>query len=529
MADPKKHEIEENQAKELANKLWDIANDLRGKMDSSKFKNYILGVIFYRYLSEHTEEYMNNLLKNDHITYEDALADKDFHDTVVEWSLDYLGYFMKPENMWKNLIKKIDDNNFSIQDFETAINETMGSSVGHKSEAAFDKLFDDMNLQDKDLGREVSDRTDLIKKVMLKVNDLNFGLKDADFDVLGTAYMILIGLFQSDAGKKGGEFFTPTSAAELLARLATVGLTECNSVSDCCAGSGSLLLQVQNYVPNKISHFYAQEENGSTYNLLRMNLIMHGLSPEEFTTYNDDTLRHDNFGNTKFMVQVDNPPYSLKWDAPASLLEDERYASAGVLAPKSHADLAFVEHMIYHMDETDGRIAVLLPLGVLFRSGAEEKLRKYFIHDLNRLDAVIGLPANLFHGASIPVCILIFKSHRNGDSDNIFFIDASNEFTKGKAKNLMEEKHIDKIVDAYVKREDIPKFAHKASLDEIVQNDYNLNIPRYVDTSEPEPEVDFDALISKMTDTQKQIDEQADALEKDFVLLGIKLPKENIV
>lgn len=530
---------EQEMAQELASKLWDIANTLRGKMDSSKFKNYILGVIFYRYLSEHTEKYMNDLLKNDGMTYEEALANDDYRDTVIGWSLDYLGYYMKPEHMWKSLIAKIkgsDDededtkkdskDNFSIQDFEVAINETVGSTIGHKGEAAFDKLFDDMNLEDKDLGREVSDRTALIKKVMLKVDDLNFGLEDAKFDVLGTAYMILIGLFQSDAGKKGGEFFTPTCAAELLARLATVGLKECKSVSDCCAGSGSLLLQVQNYVPNRIGHYYAQEDNGSTYNLLRMNLIMHGLSPEEFTTFNDDTIHHDNFGNKKFTVQVDNPPYSAKYDAATSLLEDERYASAGVLPPKSHADMTFVEHMVYHMDDTDGRVAVLVPHGVLFRGGSEEKIRKYFIRDLNRLDAVIGLPADLFHGTPIAVCVLIFKSHRNGDSDNIFFIDASKEYVKIRPKNTMSKDNIDKIVNAYIKREDIPRFAHKATIQEIRDNDYNLNIPRYVDTTDPEEDINLDDILANMTKTQTDIDAQKESLSKDFADLGITLPWE---
>lgn len=518
----------EKQSQELANKLWDIANDLRGQMDASKFKNYILGVIFYRYLSEHTEDYMNELLKNDGLSYEAGLANPDLHDTVVEWSLEHLGYFMKPEYMWKNLIAKIDKNEFSIQDFETAINDTMGSSIGNKGEAAFDKLFDDMNLQDKDLGKEVSDRTNLIKKVMLKINDISYDLKNAELDILGTAYMILIGLFASDAGKKGGEFFTPTSAAVLLSRLATVGLTECSSVADCCAGSGSLLLEVQKFLPKRVGHFYAQELNGSTYNLLRMNLIMHGLSPEDFTTYNADTLTKDNFDHKKFMVQVNNPPYSLKWDAPPSLLEDERYSSVGSLAPKQYADLAFVEHMIYHMDDTDGRVAVLLPHGVLFRGGAEAKIRTYLVKELNRLDAVIGLPPNLFHGTPIPVAILIFKAKRNGNSGNIYFIDASKEHKKAKNKNILESHHIDKIVDAYTMRKNIDKFARKVEMSEIIQNDYNLNIPRYVDTSEEVPEIDLNNVLSNIQKTQQEETDIMNKLQASFDQLGIKLPWQEV-
>ena len=273
-------------SQELAQKLWGIANSLRGSMDSSKFKNYILGVIFYRYLSERTENYMDDLLKNDGITYREALADEELAETVKEWSIEHLGYIMKPEYMFSSLVQSIKDNTFSISDFEKAIKELTASTIGQDSEAAFDKLFDDMNLQDKDLGKEVSERTKLISSVILRVSDISFDFNDADFDVLGTAYMQLISLFASDAGKKGGEFFTPTCASELLARLATVGLQNVRSVCDCAAGSGSLMLEVQRALETKnISHFYGQEKNGSTYNLLRMNLLMHGVPYKNFRLF----------------------------------------------------------------------------------------------------------------------------------------------------------------------------------------------------------------------------------------------------
>lgn len=214
-----KENVESRQAQELANKLWAIANDLRGQMDANKFKNYILGVIFYRYLSEMTEDYMQEILKDDGLTYEEALENPEFSATVRAWSIEHLGYVIEPKNLWRNLIAKINSKEFSIEDFEKAVQSLIESTVGQDSEPAFDKLFDDMNLEDKDLGREVSNRTDLISKIMLKVNDISFGTKDAEFDVLGTAYMILIGLFQSEAGKKGGEYFTPTCVSELVARL----------------------------------------------------------------------------------------------------------------------------------------------------------------------------------------------------------------------------------------------------------------------------------------------------------------------
>lgn len=493
------------QASELSQKLWQISCELRGQMDASEFKNYILGIIFYRYLSERTEMYMAEILENDGVTYEEAFADDDYRPVVEDWSLSKLGYIIKPEHLFRNLIRKItkfenDADKFSVEDFEKAINDLIGSTMGQESNAAFDGLFDDMRLQDSRLGATVVDRTDMISRIMLRVNDIDFDLQDSQFDVLGTAYMILIGLFASDAGKKGGEFFTPAGPSKLCATLAALGLDEAKTVGDCTCGSASMLLEVKKHLTTgRVGHFYGQEMNATTYNLSRMNMIMHDVSWQNFDIYKGDTLKDDKYpDDLKLTVQVGNPPYSLKWSADKKFEDDPRYSGAGKLAPKSHADYAFVEHMIYHMDDTDGRVAVLLPHGVLFRGGAEEVIRKYIVKDLNRLDAVIGLPANLFHGTSIPVCILVLKSKRNGNSGNILFIDASKEFTSGKKQNILEDKHIEKIVDAYEKRQDIDKFAHVADMKEIEENDYNLNIPRYVDTSEPEPEIDLNEVYAEL-------------------------------
>lgn len=528
MTDTKRN-IESQQAQELANKLWAIANDLRGQMDANKFRNYILGVIFYRYLSEMTEDYMQEILKDDGLTYEESLENPEFSDTVRAWSIEHLGYVIEPKNLWRNLIAKIDAKTFSIEDFEKAVQALIESTVGQDSEAAFDKLFDDMNLEDKDLGKEVSDRTALISKVMLKINDISFGAKDAEFDVLGTAYMILIGLFQSEAGKKGGEYFTPTCVSELVARLATYNMKEIRTACDPCAGSGSLLLLVQRYLSDHhVGHFYADEKNGTTYNLLRMNLLMHGVPYRQFTTFNEDMLITDKFyenGRPVFFdVQVSNPPYSADNTA-FSKIDDPRYKAAGVAAPKSHADLAFLESMVFHMKE-GGRIAVVLPHGVLFRGNAEDKIRRYLIDNLNVIDAVIGLPANLFHGTSIPVCIVVCRKGRNGDSRNIMFIDASKEFIKGKNKNIISEEAIDKIMSVYANRKDVERYAHVASMDEIKKNDYNLNIPRYVDTSEPEKELNLDEMISNITKDNQDIKECEASLKKYFDELGIKFPEE---
>ena len=516
------------QANELSQKLWAIANDLRGQMDASEFKNYILGVIFYRYLSERTEMYMTDLLKNDDgITYEEAFADDEYRPVVEEWSLSKLGYVIKPENLFRNLIRKItkfenDADKFSVEDFEKAINDLVGSTMGHESNKAFDGLFNDMRLQDSRLGETVSDRTEMIGRVMVRVSDIDFDLQDSQFDVLGTAYMILIGLFASDAGKKGGEFFTPAGPSKLCATLAALGLDEAKSVGDCTCGSASMLLEVQKHLTTgKVGHFYGQELNATTYNLSRMNMIMHGIDWQNFDIYKGDTRKDDKYGDIKMTVQVCNPPYSLKWSADKQFEDDPRYSGAGKLAPKGQADLAFVEHMIYHMDEDDGRVAVLLPHGVLFRGGAEETIRKYIIKDLNRLDAVIGLPANLFHGTGIPVCVLVLKSKRNGNAGNILFIDASKEFKAGKNQNVLEQKHIDKIVGTYEKRVDVDKFAHVAEMSEIVENGYNLNIPRYVDTFEEEEPVDLKEVRNRIQkleiDTKAAID-KAESILKELGL-----------
>lgn len=496
----------QTQANELSQKLWVIANDLRGQMDSSEFKNYILGVIFYRYLSERTELYMAEILENDGLTYEQAFADPTYRPVVEEWSLNKLGYIIQPENLFRNLVRKItkftdDADKFSVEDLEQAIHDLVGSTMGHESNKAFDGLFSDMRLQDTRLGETVAERTDMISRVMVRVAEIEFDLQDSQFDVLGTAYMILIGLFASDAGKKGGEFFTPVGPSKLCAILASLGLDEAKTVGDCTCGSASMLLEVQKHLTtHKVGHFYGQEKNATTYNLSRMNMIMHGVDWQNFDIYKGDTLTDDKYGDVKMTVQVCNPPYSLKWSSDKKFEDDPRYSGVGKLAPKKAADLAFVEHMIYHMDDDDGRVAVLLPHGVLFRGGAEALIRRHIIEDLNRLDAVIGLPANLFHGTGIPVCVLVLKSKRNGNSDNIMFIDASKEFKAGKKQNTLEQEHIDKIVDAYVNRQDIEKFAHKASLSEIVENDYNLNIPRYVDITEEEPEIDFDEVWQEWKD-----------------------------
>ena len=518
----------QQQAADLSSRLWAIANDLRGGMDANEFRNYILGTIFYRYLSERTEMYMEEILKDDGLTYEQAFTDPDFKPIVEQWSLEHLGYIIRPENLFRELNRRIvrpngDSDRFSVEDYERAVNALTGSTLGHKSEKAFEGLFNDMRLQDTRLGDSVSERTEKIGKVIAKIGEIDMNLQDQQFDILGTAYMILIGLFQSGAGKKGGEFFTPTGPSKLCATLATLGLDEAKTVGDCTCGSGSMLLETQKHLTKqKVGHFYGQENNPTTYNLARMNMLMHGVDYQNFDIYKGDTLVNDLYGDDlKLTVQVCNPPYSLKWSSDSRYLDDPRYSGVGKLAPKAHADLAFLQHMVYHMDETDGRVAVLLPHGVLFRGGAEEEIRKYLIKDLNRLDAVIGLPENLFHGAAIPVVVLVLKSKRNGNSDNILFIDASREFRPGKNQNELTEENIQKIVRTYETRVDVERYAHVAAIEEIIENGWNLNIPRYVDTSVEEEEIDLQAVRTELVEIAEKKQSAVDRVNSTLKLLGL--------
>ncbi len=518
----------QQQAAELSSQIWSICNDLRGGMDANEFRNYILGTIFYRYLSQRTEVYMLDILKEDGLSYEEAFNNSEFKPIVEKWSIEHLGYIIRPENLFRVLYQRIirpknDSDKFSVEDYERAVNELTGSTLGQKSEKAFEGLFNDMRLQDTRLGDSVSERTDKISKVIAKIGDIDMDLQDQQFDVLGTAYMILIGLFQSGAGKKGGEFFTPVGPSTLCATLASIGLDEAKTVGDCTCGSASMLLDIRKHLTTgKIGHYYGQENNPTTYNLARMNMLMHGIDYQQFDINKGDTLINDTYGDElKLTIQVCNPPYSLKWDANPKYLDDPRYSGVGKLAPKSHADLAFVQHMVYHMDEQDGRVAVLLPHGILFRGGAEEDIRKYLIQDLNRVDAIIGLPANLFHGTAIPVIVMVMKSNRNGNKDNILFIDASKEYKAGKNQNELTDEHIQKIIDTYVDRKDVPKYAHVASMEEIQRNDWNLNIPRYVDTAEAEEEIDITQVKAELAKIQEKKQAAMEKVNSTMKLLGL--------
>lgn len=507
--------------KELCNKLWSMANALRGNMEAYEFKNYILGMIFYYYLSDRTEKYMENLLKDDNITYENAWKDDEYREAVVEESLRDLGYVIEPQYLFCKLVEMVENRSFDIEFLQSAINSLMESTIGNESQDDFEGLFSDMALDSTKLGHSVKDRSVVVAKIIAALDEINFSMEDTKIDVLGNAYEYLIGQFAATAGKKAGEFYTPAGPAELLCRLACLGLTDVKAAADPTCGSGSLLLRLKKYANVRL--YYGQELTSTTYNLARMNMILRGIPYRYFNIYNGDTLENDYFGDMKFRVQVANPPYSANWSADMKFMEDERFNEYGKLAPKGKADFAFVQHMVYHMDE-DGRAVVLLPHGVLFRGAAEETIRKYLIEKLNVLDAVIGLPANLFFGTGIPVCVLVLKRERNGNSDNILFIDASREYEAGKNQNILRESDIDKIVETYEKRVDVDKYAHVATMDEIKENGFNLNIPRYVDTFEPEPEIDLNEVAAEIRKLQAEIKGIDAELKPYFDELGLDFP-----
>lgn len=511
--------------KDLCNKLWAMANALRGNMEAYEFKNYILGMIFYYYLSDRTEKYMAKLLKDDGLSYEDAWNDPEYKEAVIEESLHDLGFVIEPQFLFHKMVIMVENRSFDIEFLQKAINSLMESTQGNESQDDFDGLFSDMQLDSTKLGHTVKDRSVVMAKIIAALDKIEFGVEDTKIDVLGNAYEYLIGQFAATAGKKAGEFYTPAGPAELLCRLSCYGLTDVKAVADPTCGSGSLLLRLQKYV--KVYKYYGQELTSTTYNLARMNMILRGIPYSHFEIYNGDTLEHDYFEerarDKKYRVQVANPPYSANWSADDKFLEDERFNEYGKLAPKSKADFAFVQHMIHHMDE-DGRIAVLLPHGVLFRGAAEEVIRKYIIEKLNILDAVIGLPANLFFGTGIPVCVLVLKKNRNANKDNILFIDASKDFEAGKNQNILRDQDIDKIVETYAKREDVEKYAHVATMEEIAENGFNLNIPRYVDTFEKEEEIDLNAVSAEIKQLQSEIKGINAELKPYFDELGLDFP-----
>lgn len=518
--------MSEEQKKLLEQQLWNIANTLRGKMNADEFRDYILGFIFYKYLAEKMEIFANSILKEDKIQFreikEDTTEGLAYIDAIREEALETLGYFLKPSELFSEIAKRgnSDTNTFILEDLQKILTNIQLSTMGTQSEEDFDNLFEDMDLNSTKLGKTADARNEIIVKVLLHLDEIDFQLNDTELDVLGDAYEYLIGQFASGAGKKAGEFYTPQEVSKILAKIVTTGKNRLKSVYDPTCGSGSLLLRVAREVKD-VSNFYGQEMNRTTYNLARMNMILHGVHYRQFDIKQEDTLEHpQHLNDMPFEAIVANPPFSANWSANPLFLNDERFSQYGKLAPSSKADFAFVQHMIYHLAE-NGTMAIVLPHGVLFRGAAELHIRKYLIEQKNYLDAVIGLPANIFYGTSIPTCILVFKKCKE-DPEHILFIDASKEFEKVKNQNMLREEHINKIVETYRNRTVIEKYSHLATLQEVADNDYNLNIPRYVDTFEAEEEIDIQAVMQEIKSLEAkraELDKEIDVYFKELGLV----------
>lgn len=521
--------MSEDQKKALEQQLWNIANTLRGKMNADEFRDYILGFIFYKYLSERMDLYANTILKSDGIKYksikEKTREGKEYLLAIKEEAVEKLGYFLKPSELFSEVaIRGNSDeegkDNFILEDLQKILNNIQLSTMGTASEEDFDHLFEDMDLNSTKLGKTPEARNTIIAKVLSHLDKIDFKLEHTELDVLGDAYEYLIGQFASGAGKKAGEFYTPQEVSKVLAKIVTTGKKKLKSVYDPTCGSGSLLLRVAKEV-KEVNNFYGQELNRTTYNLARMNMILHGVHYRKFNIKQEDTLEHPQHLHDTFEAIVANPPFSAKWSANPLFTSDDRFSQYGRLAPAGKADFAFVQHMIYHLAE-NGCMAIVLPHGALFRGGAEQHIRKYLIEDKNYLDAVIGLPSKIFFGTDIPTCILVFKKCREQPND-IIFIDACLHFEKA-TQNYLREIDINKIVETYRNRTAEHRFSYIASIQEIKDNNYNLNIPRYVDTFEESEVVNLDEVSMELVSLDLAIKENERQISNFCKELNISTP-----
>lgn len=486
---------------ELHRALWAMATRLRNEIEASELKNYILGLIFYRFLSEKVEETGGDSEHSYEWYWENNAATRsDVTDTLVE----ALGYAIEPEYLFSKFVNDINEGDFDLDNLQQAINKLNLSirTNESKNSDSLENLFGSLDLNSANLGKNYTERGDNIGKILTGINGILFSFDDVEIDVLGDAYEYLIGLFSSDAGKSAGEFYTPQQVSRIIAKIVTGNKKKLKSVYDPTCGSGSLLLRVAK--ETAVDNYYGQEKTPSTYNLARMNMLLHNVSHEDFNIKNDNTLTKPHHLGKKFEAIVANPPYSAQWEPDLVDATDERFRGCAKLAPKTKADFAFVQHMIHHLDD-NGTMAVVLPHGVLFRGAAEGAIRKHLLEQ-NYLDAVIGLPANIFYGTSIPTCILVFKKCRDADA-KVLFVDASNEFEKGKNSNSLRDVDVDKIVKAYQSRKEEDKLSREVTLKEIKENDYNLNIPRYVDSSISEDRIDLSQIIERMATVEVKISE----------------------
>lgn len=488
---------------ELHKAIWSIADDLRGSVDGWDFKQYILGIMFYRYISENITNYINEGERRagdktfDYAKLKDSVAETERNNLVKE-----KGFFILPSELFCNVCKKAKDDENLNETLEKVFSNIENSAKGAESEQDFSGLFDDIDVNSNKLGATVIKRNEKLVKILDGIASINLGkYQDNQVDAFGDSYEFLMSMYASNAGKSGGEFFTPQEVSELLTKLAIVGKTSVNKVYDPACGSGSLLLKSAKILgkDNVRNGFYGQEINLTTYNLCRINMFLHDIAYDKFNIACEDTLTTpQHWDDEPFEVIVSNPPYSIKWagDDSAVLINDRRYSPAGVLAPKSKADFAFIMHSLSWL-ATNGTASIVCFPGILYRGGAEQKIRKYLI-DNNFVDTIIQLPDNLFFGTSIATCIMVLKKNKKDNST--LFIDATNECVKVTNNNKLTDKNIDNIVKIYTDRTNIQYVAKLISDKEIEENDYNLSVSTYVEKEDTREKIDI-------VELNKEIDE----------------------
>lgn len=493
----------EQEREELHRAIWAIADELRGAVDGWDFKNYVLGMMFYRYISENLASYINQLEIEagtpdfDYSKMSDNDAERGRQGLVEE-----KGFFILPSELFCNVCKNASKDPNLNETLEKVFRNIEESARGSASENSFAGLFDDFDVNSNKLGSTVAKRNERLAKLLNGIAEMNLGsVKEHDIDAFGDAYEYLMTMYASNAGKSGGEFFTPADVSELLTRLGTVGKTTINKVYDPACGSGSLLLKAEKILGKEAirNGFFGQEINITTYNLCRINMFLHDIGFNKFNISCEDTLispQHDAY--EPFELIVSNPPYSIKWqgDENIVLVNDPRFSPAGVLAPKSKADLAFVMHCLSYL-APNGVAAIVCFPGIMYRGGAEQKIRKYLV-DNNYIDCIIQLPPNLFFGTSIATCIMVLKKGKT--DNNIFFIDATNECVKVTNNNKLTQENIAKIVENFTNREDIAHFSHLATHDEVKENDFNLSVSTYVEAEDTREQIDINKLNAQIKD-----------------------------
>jgi type I restriction enzyme M protein len=506
---------------ELHKTIWRIANDLRGSVDGWDFKAYVLGTLFYRFISENLTAYLNEQERKagrsefDYVALSDAEAERGRRETVAE-----RGFFILPSDLFANVRERARDDENLNETLAKVFRSIEGSAIGTASEDDFKGLFDDLDVNSSKLGPTVAKRNEKLVKLLDAIGDLDLGHADNTIDAFGDAYEYLMTMYASNAGKSGGEFFTPQEVSELLARITVVGKTEVNKVYDPACGSGSLLLKFAKVLGrnNVRLGFFGQEVNLTTYNLCRINMFLHDVNYEKFDIVHGDVLLDpQHWDDEPFEAIVSNPPYSIRWDGDANplLINDPRFAPAGVLAPKSKADLAFTMHMLSWL-AVNGTAAIVEFPGVLYRGGAEQKIRKYLV-DNNYVDTVIQLPPDLFFGTGIATCIIVLKKSK---ADNkTLFIDASREFVRQGNKNKLTEASRERILDAFTARTDSDHFAVLVENHVIAENGYNIAVSSYVEAEDTREAIDIKALnaeIARIVARQAELRREIDAIVADL-------------